>query len=331
MESTTESTPMKSNSAVASIKLGYRLFAEKFKYLFKKSWLWAVLFGLVCGVIGPITTIKMPSIVMDITSNPANSSNLGKEYMILLGILSLLLIIGGIIEIVFYSSGLSLLHEHLTNGKVEKPSTWFSLNKREAWRTLKGVLASLLIVIAVGCVAGLLYWGGEKTAWIKQGSYVGLTIWAVISVLLYLIVSVPLIFTTMKYVLDEDKKYWRLLTSDFHIGIKHFGYILLVAIFACMVIAVMTFILQLPAVILSTANYQANLGVLFGDKLGMPPYIMPLTAFVFFISGFMQAYIRMSAVFPFYYLYGSIETQEKEKRQYNLDMESDKDNTKEKE
>jgi len=45
----------------------------------------------------------------------------------------------------------------------------------------------------------------------------------------------------------------------------------------------------LPAVILSLANTQAHFGEFFGDKLGLPSYMMSLTFTVLVISGVIQA------------------------------------------
>ena len=47
----------------------------------------------------------------------------------------------------------------------------------------------------------------------------------------------------------------------------------------------------------------------------MPEYIGRLNFAVFALMGFLQAYIHLSTLFPFYYLYGSIEQQEKERKE----------------
>ena len=40
-------------------------------------------------------------------------------------------------------------------------------------------------------------------------------------------------------------------------------------------------------------------------------------AAVFLIIGFIQAYIVLSFLFPLYYMYGAIDTHEKEKKNFN--------------
>lgn len=318
METSTEATAMKSNSTVASIKLGYQLFAANFKKLFKASWSFALLFGVVCAVIGPILSIKMPAILTQALANPASAAALGQTYTGLLVVCLLLFIVGGAIEITFYSRGFSLLKGHINSGRIERPQRWLSIDKPMAWRTAKGILASLLVAIVAIALLALLYIIGVRTSLIKPDAYAGIAAWAVVAVAVSLFVYIPTTFITMKYILDDTTRYWPLFFSAYKTALRHFGYIFVVVFFVGVVFIVATYVLQLPAVILATANYEANIGTVFGDPLGMPSYIVPLTAVVFFISGFMQAYIRMSAMFPLYYMYGSIETQEKEKKQFAL-------------
>ncbi len=50
-----------------------------------------------------------------------------------------------------------------------------------------------------------------------------------------------------------------------------------------------TAIAILPAVILSLANTQAHIGEFYGDPLGLPSYILPLTLGVLLVAGLIQA------------------------------------------
>lgn len=325
METPTGATAMKSNSTVASIKLGYQLFAGNFKKIFKASWLFALLFGLVCAAVGPILCIKMPAILTQVMVNPASSVALARTYTAMLAVCLFLLVIGGVMEILFYSRGFALLKGHAGSGKIERPKTWLSFDKPMAWRTAKGVLASLLVAVVANALIVILYIIGEKASLIKPDAIAGVAAWGIVVLAVALLVYIPVVFIAMKYILDDTTRYWPLFFSAYKTALRHFGYIFVVEFFAGMVFVVATYVLQLPAVILATANYEANLGVVLGDPLGMPSFIVPLTAIVFFISGFMQAYIRMSALFPFYYMYGSIETQEKEKTQFALETKENND------
>ena len=128
------------------------------------------------------------------------------------------------------------------------------------------------------------------------------------------LIMMPLSFITIKYIFRTDTRFWKLLSTDYPTALKHYGFMLIVMLVSCIVIVVAEYILALPAMLLATASYQANIGVLYGDPLGMPGYITYVSAVVFFMAGFLQAYIRMSALFTAYYMYGSIETQEEERK-----------------
>ena len=49
----------------------------------------------------------------------------------------------------------------------------------------------------------------------------------------------------------------------------------------------------------------------------MPSYIGWLAAVVFLLIGFIQAYVMLSFLFPIYYMYGSIDAHESERKEFN--------------
>jgi hypothetical protein len=55
---------------------------------------------------------------------------------------------------------------------------------------------------------------------------------------------------------------------------------------------------------------QAQAGILMGDPLGMPSYMGWLAFLVFTLSGFIEAYVILSLLFPLYYMAGTIEQHE---------------------
>ena len=66
---------------------------------------------------------------------------------------------------------------------------------------------------------------------------------------------------------------------------------------------------------LFSAKVVSLAGALQDDPTGMPDYMSWLNIVVFSLAGFIQAYIYLSSLFPFYYLYGSTEAQEKERKE----------------
>jgi hypothetical protein len=65
------------------------------------------------------------------------------------------------------------------------------------------------------------------------------------------------------------------------------------------------------------AGNEANMGLLAGDPNGLPSYIGWMSAIVFLLIGFIQAYVLLSFLFPLYYMYGAIEAHEQEKNKFN--------------
>lgn len=316
----TEATAMKSNSAGASIKLGYGLYASTFSNTFRATWLPALIFSIIFAALGTITIIKLPPLMVAITANGGPTQTLAKEYLALLGTAALLVVIGGVVETAFYSCGLSLLRGHKTTGKMATAKWCPALDKHTTWRTFKAVL-SVLLINAVPFAAFTLWYALKLRHILAQpGShYAAVGITALLAIFMWLAL-LPTLFVAMKYVINDDKRFWPLLRTDYLPAMRHLGFMLMVVISCGAMVVMATYVLQQPAVILAVANTQANIGVANGDPLGMPTYMTALTFAIFLVSGFVQAYIRMSALFPIYYMYGSIDTQESESKKYRDDI-----------
>ena len=104
----------------------------------------------------------------------------------------------------------------------------------------------------------------------------------------------------------------------FNPGLRYFGSLFTTALITMLFTLVLTFFCELPAIIIGIANIKAYAGLAYGDPLGMPDYLGKLTIGAFFIAGFIQAYVHLASIFPFYYAYGNIETQEKERKQIKI-------------
>lgn len=322
----TEATAMKSNSAGASIKLGYGLYASTFSNTFRATWLPALIFSIIFAALGTITIIKLPPLMVAITANGGPTQALAKEYLALLGVAVLLVVIGGVVETAFYSCGLSLLRGHKATGEMATAKWSPTFDKHTTWRTFKAVLSTLLIHAVPFAAFALWYALKLRHILAQPGShYAALGITTLLALFMWLAL-LPTLFVAMKYVINDDKRFWPLLRTDYLPAMRHLGFMLMVLISCGAMVVIATYVLQQPAVILAVANTQANIGVANGDPLGMPTYMTTLTFAIFLVSGFVQAYIRMSALFPIYYMYGSIDTQETESRKYRDDIMASPEN-----
>jgi hypothetical protein len=95
--------------------------------------------------------------------------------------------------------------------------------------------------------------------------------------------------------------------------LHHLGMETLVWMFCLLVALSLSIITTLPMLIVMTANWLNNIGILMGDPNGMPSYMTWLTIIVFLIAGFIQAYMWLTILGPVYLMRGSIAQQEKER------------------
>ena len=65
------------------------------------------------------------------------------------------------------------------------------------------------------------------------------------------------------------------------------------------------------------ANWQSQIGMLNGDPAGMPDQIRWLSLGVFLIEGFIQAYVWLTIIPPYYLMKGTMGIQDKEKEEFN--------------
>ncbi len=322
MEKQTETSAMKSNSVGASIKLGYGLYTSHFSNTFRATWLPALLFSVCFAALGVLSVAKLPAFTAVGLQNEAQLQAAGKEYVWLLAAFGLLAVAGGIIETVFYSCGLSLLRSHKATGSMNVCKWRPRLDRTAAWRTIKAALSILLLHAVPVIVFGLWYAFKLRHVLASPGSHYAWTALTVIVAAIFALALTPALFVGMKYVLNDGERFWPLLKTDYLPAMRHLGFMLAVVISCAAIVLAATYVLQQPAVILTVANSQSSAGVANGDPSGMPSYMTALTAAIFFISGFAQAYIRLSVLFPLYYMYGSIDTQEAERKQYRNELKS---------
>ena len=98
---------------------------------------------------------------------------------------------------------------------------------------------------------------------------------------------------------------------------RHGGKVFIVTIVCITIIALLTLLTSLPTLILMAANWQSQMGMLNGDPSGMPDQVRWLSLGVFAIAGFIQAYVWLTIILPFYLMKGSMGLQDKEKEDFN--------------
>lgn len=99
------------------------------------------------------------------------------------------------------------------------------------------------------------------------------------------------------------------MIRHFRLAFRHIGMLFAVLLMMAIVTFLFTLIGQLPAIVLSFANIQAHAGFAEGDPLGLPDNIGLINFSTFALTGFIQAYIHLSTLYPLYYAWGSIKAQ----------------------
>ena len=287
MEKEQEDILQKDRSVRACISSGYRLYMSNFKRILRYSWVAAILYAVISSMAG---TIMITHPQLTLVSLP------------------LLMIINSL----FLSYGFAVLKQHQETGSIGWAPKWFSLNTHIFIRTLMAWFWTLLISILLGCFLAAVGFVAIK----YLSNYTAIACFALF-VLLIFVLTLPLDYTNMRFVLTDDIGYWRNLQQRYGIGMRRWGFIFLIVFITTLIGAVCAFITSFPAIILFIAGNEANMGYLTGDPYNMPSYIGWLAAASCLIIGFIQAYILLSFLFPLYYMYGSIDAHENDKKNFN--------------
>lgn len=311
MNQSNEQSVFHVRSSRAVVTAGYRLYMSNFRRLLRSSWIAAIFYALCMGLFGSFYVIQMPKIIVTFfTQMPANENYIAQMAStgIVLILLSLLFIIA---TIFLLSYGYAACREHMETGVIGMPLRWYGkLNKCMLLRTAQCMLWLLLLMTIIYAIVGGL-------AFLIK-SYLS-PITAVVAMfcllIIYFVALLPLSFTFTKYLLTPKCRFLSLVAPSYNTGMRHLGSIFIVTLVVAIFTSILTLVALLPANILYIANLQSQMGTLQGDPAGMPENLSTLNFVVFALMGFIQGYVYLSTIFPYYFLFGSIEKQEEERRE----------------
>ncbi|MBQ9649280.1 MAG: hypothetical protein IJV25_02550 [Prevotella sp.] len=287
MEKDKDDLLLKDRSSRACISAGYRLYMSNFKRIFRASWLAALVFAALVSIGGTMMILRPQ-----------------------LALIALPLTI--IIDALFTSYGFSVLKQHQESGTISWAAHWYSFDTHVFTRTLKAWLCMIAISLIISCLIAVV----SVTLINYLSTYTALATIVVIALTVFVFI-LPLTYTNLRYILTDGTGYWSNLFGCYGKGMRRWGFIFLVVFMTTLIGWVFYVFTSLPAIILSMAGSEANKGFLYGDPYNLPSYIGWLSALVFLLIGFIQAYVMLSCLFPLYYMYGSIEAHEQEKNKFN--------------
>lgn len=316
---------MKARSYRGVLMAGFQLYTGNFRRLFKGSWQMALLYAACSGLLATLTAIKLPEItaalVMQYEVYQTVSLQLLRHYTITVleaAGLSLLAIAAMSLA---SATILALLRSHRNTGVVPTPPHWLTASPALMGRTLKGVFFTLLILLLplLGFV-GLAALAETVSPQFVAHHIMTVTATFGICTALALALSLPLMHVLMKYLMEPAQGYWPTLRHNYGRALRHWGSLLLVFFLSLLLVSLASMVIMTPSLVLNLANQQAHAGLLIGDPLGMPSYILPLTFATAMLCNFIQFYISQATLVHNYYSYGSIETQKNEREQQTPDM-----------
>lgn len=319
MEKQLDLTLMKARSYRSILSAGFRLYIENFRRLFKASWQMVTIYAIICGWLGTMIAIKIPEMMLGIIQGFNIHQGLFMEdirhyALTFLGLCGLSVL--AIITMTLASATiLNKLKEHKETGLISIPPHWFIATPKLMGRTLKGVFFTLLLILLpILLFLGLmLIVNSVSPLFTTNHLYTMAGVFLVVT-LISMILALPLLYILMKYVLEAPCGYWRTISNFYGKALRHWGSLFLVFFVSSLLVFMAITIIMMPAHILNLANQAAQGGVLMGDPLGMPSYMNILTFVTFMFCNFIQFYVSHILLIHNYYVYGSIETKEEEKK-----------------
>ena len=297
----------RTRSTRAIIADGFRLYTNNFRRLFRAAWPVAVVYALAMAfmssyAISRIIPLIGASQILDPEVAQAQLFSTAST-----SALTMLLFI--VCATLLASCGFSALREHALTGEISRPKRWFGRIDLPVFGRLAVVVLCLVVLVAIlGAALSALFMLAAKTTLTTAMVGVGVV------TLGCLLMLIPFCYTVYHAMLDEKKHL--LPFSGYLTGITHLGTLFVTLLLTGIVTLLLTLIAQLPANILYAANIQSQIGMLGGDEAGMPQGVSWLNFTVFTIAGFIQAFVHLLTLFPFYYAYGSIRQQEKDRQTF---------------
>ena len=307
MKKETEPSAFHVRSSQAVISAGYKLYMSNFRKMLRSSWLAALAYALCTGLLGSFTMSQIPQFTMALLGTGEAGTQAVSMAFLPMTALTLLLFVAA--TAVLLSYGYAACSEHAQTGAVSTAARWYGrIDKAMVWRTVKGTLWMMLFIFIAGMLTSIcrVLLGRALSPLTALAASMLLSLFIVVLLL-------PLPYALTKYMLTPKVHFLKVVGPAFATGMRHLGSIFVVALVVAIITMLLSLVVQMPANILYVANMQSQLGTLQGDPAGMPERMGLLNFVVFTIMGFIQGYIHLSTIFPYYYLYGSIEKQKEER------------------
>ena len=299
---------------------GYRLYTNSFRKIFRLSWIAGLIYAVILSFQVSHSLEMIPYFMMAMQSmasgqglSPELISQYQAQNSISMGLSLLLLISMALLVTLAYQA----FRQHRQDGVYARPAHWYTLPDMNLFGRLILTYLFFVIISVICCIpiiAGVFL--------IKQGTIGPISGGIAITffLLLLAVLLLPFIYSVQKYLIDAKPSFSRRVGHDYLVGWRYWGRIFAVALIVGIITTSVSFIIELPSPILSMAYLSSQRGVAIGDPTGMPEYMSWMKYVVFILAGFIQSFVILSSFFPIYYLYGSIEASEQDRKQPNQSL-----------
>lgn len=284
----------KSRSYGACINSAYRVIKDNFKSIIKKTWIVALIYSFVGGAF-------MMFNIPDKYIHDIGMKNVGITELLFMITIACLFII----YFIFYALICKPLNQEKTSWNIIR-SVKINLSF-----LIISIIVSGILVILLNAFHSPLY----KYIANNQYSYIVMAVAVLVLIfLLLLVVGLPLFYSSMKYMMDKDCALLHAIYTGYIKGIRHFGFIFITMFVVGIILGVICLFTITPFIIILLAQITSQFGALEGDELGTPEYFHLLLYVVSVISCFILLYINVMWIYVSFYVYGSIETQDNERK-----------------
>ena len=293
MEGLIKEELIKRRGYIATLEAGYRFFVDNFKTIFKHMWPYALAFGIVLGI------FEMIQLKTNMTGDVGTAEAV-----------TTLILLPVVMIVAFLLGGRMMM---LFNDQSFK------------WNTIRYIKLTLwlsLVAILISFISASAFLTGDST---ETGMFKAGALFFLIFTVLLIVVYLPYIYPALKYMLEPQTHFRKLIFKGWKKGFKHWGYIFVTVLLLYLCIMVMSIIIFIPLGICSFAQTISAAGVADGDASGMPGYFNILFFVVAAISFFVYSFISVFSLSVAYYMYGNIEAYEREKEQQLQPIESTAD------
>lgn len=292
---------IKNRSLGACFRDAYDLFANNLLTILRRTWLPALVLALVSALIVFATITPFDPMSM----TPEQSLTQVRQQ----AALALILIATAFVTIWIDTRVISLL-----TGRPAKDTLP---------RVVKATLfIVLLIVVMVIIVAGAgilpLALTGKGKAGITPDTLAYSTIISAALTLVFIISFIPILYSSMKYLIEPEQKVKSILGRPYLRGWRAWGYLFMIVLLMGILSGIIALLTQAPALIIQTAQTANATSMVMGDANGITTATLILFYVVTTLCNFIWSYVFVWCTFVNYFAYGSIEARQQAKAALKL-------------